>query len=444
MKKSKAIDVWEATRRRLGVVFRDFDNIVVAFSGGKDSGVMLNATLAYMREHGITKKITVVHFDYEAQYQATTDYVTEVMTSNPDLIDPVWICLPMAVISEVSMYQSHWKPWDPELQDIWVRPLPDASGVIHTGNVPEGFPAYDGVWDYTFQEQVSRWLHRRAGAERTAVLVGIRTQESHHRQAAIHREDKHAMWQSYRWTTKLSNGVYNAYPIHDWNVEDIWVANGDHQWSYNELYDLFHLAGVPLNDMRVASPFRGEGQESLKLYREIEPDTWGRLVGRVNGANFTAIYGGTRAMGTGKVRLPEGHTWKSYAVFLWKTLPEERREEMFPKIRTTMRYWTVTGGALTAGTVANLRENPPEDAEVEFLGAPTDNRKRKTPMEIVRFSRYPDDLSGRGPVAEVPDWRRMAVCFLKNDWQLKGMGFGQTAIRHTQRVKALEKLKETL
>ena len=54
---------------------------------------------------------------------------------------------------------------------------------------------------------------------------------------------------------------------------------------------------MSLERQRVASPFISEAIESLRLYKAIEPDTWGRMIGRVNGVNFSAIYGGTHAMG---------------------------------------------------------------------------------------------------------------------------------------------------
>ncbi len=39
------------------------------------------------------------------------------------------------------------------------------------------------------------------------------------------------------------------------------------------------------------------------------------MIGRVNGVNFTGIYGGTHAMGWQSVRIPKGYTWKElYAV----------------------------------------------------------------------------------------------------------------------------------
>ena len=101
---------------------------------------------------------------------------------------------------------------------------------------------------------------------------------------------KFQMYHKYKWTSKVGNDIYNAYPIYDWKTTDVWTANGKFQWDYNVLYDLYYRAGVNLERQRVASPFINEAQESLQLYRVLDPNTWGKMVGRVNGVNFTGMY----------------------------------------------------------------------------------------------------------------------------------------------------------
>lgn len=433
--------VWDTTQDKLARVFNDFDNIIVAFSGGKDSGVLLNATLDYMREHNIDRKIHVFHLDYEAQYTATTDYVTDTMTTNLDLIVPWRVCLPIAAGSAVSMYSDHWQPWNPDQQDLWVRDLPDHAGVIHAGNIPDDFPAYNGVWDYTFQDQFARWHHRHHRATRTAVLIGIREQESLHRHAAIHRPDKTEMWDGLRWTSRAFKDVYKVYPIHDWVTEDVWVANARYGWTYNTLYDLYQQAGLTIHQMRVASPFIGEGVDNLKLYRIIEPEMWARLVGRVNGANFAAIYGGTQAMAAKDVKLPEGHTWKTYAEFLLTTLPIDIRDRYLKKFQTSVRYWTDSGGALRVETVRELQA---AGVDAEYMGKPRNNRTYSTPHEQVRFADYPDDLPDITDFAAVPTYKRMCITILRNDYAAKYMGFGQTKLELEKRHAAIAKYKEIL
>lgn len=80
---------------------------------------------------------------------------------------------------------------------------------------------------------------------------------------------KFQMYHKYKWTSKVGNDIYNAYPIFDWKTTDVWTANGKFQWDYNTLYDLYYRAGVNLERQRVASPFINEAQESLQLYRVL-------------------------------------------------------------------------------------------------------------------------------------------------------------------------------
>ena len=44
-------NVYEATEERLDYLFREFDNIYVSFSGGKDSGLLLNLVLDFKRRN---------------------------------------------------------------------------------------------------------------------------------------------------------------------------------------------------------------------------------------------------------------------------------------------------------------------------------------------------------------------------------------------------------
>jgi predicted phosphoadenosine phosphosulfate sulfurtransferase len=224
------------------------------------------------------------------------------------------------------------------------------------------------------------------------------------------------------YSTRISMHVFNFYPLYDWTVEDIWTANGRFGLDYNRLYDLYHLAGVPMGDMRVANPFHDCGVESLKLYRAIEPDTWSRLVGRVNGANFGALYGGTKAVGYKEISLPEGHSWKSYVKFLLASLPEQTRNIYLRKFESSFFYWLKKGGALPVKVVDELRIS---GVKFESLGKPQGKRKYTSEYEVVRFAEYPDDIDVRD-FRLVPTYKRMCITILKNDTSCKYMGFGQT------------------
>ena len=59
------MNVYERTQQRLKTVFELFDDIYVSFSGGKDSGVLLNLCIDYIRRHHLKRRIGVFHMDYE-------------------------------------------------------------------------------------------------------------------------------------------------------------------------------------------------------------------------------------------------------------------------------------------------------------------------------------------------------------------------------------------
>ena len=61
-------NVYEALQERLKYLFEEFDNIYVSFSGGKDSGLLLEVTLDFQKKYYPDKKIGVFHQDFEAQY----------------------------------------------------------------------------------------------------------------------------------------------------------------------------------------------------------------------------------------------------------------------------------------------------------------------------------------------------------------------------------------
>ena len=91
------MNVYEATQNRLKYLFDEFDNVIVSFSGGKDSGVMLNLALQYAKEHNLLHKFAVVHMDYEAQYQYTTDYVDDTFKflRSEGVEKLYWLCIPI-------------------------------------------------------------------------------------------------------------------------------------------------------------------------------------------------------------------------------------------------------------------------------------------------------------------------------------------------------------
>lgn len=423
-------NVYELAQERLHIIFKEFDNICVSFSGGKDSGVLLNLCIDYIRRNNLKRKLCVYHMDYEIQYSMTIDYVDRILEANKDILEVYRVCVPFKVTTCTSMYQNYWRPWDPEMEEIWVRQMPKGSMDV------KSFPFYtDAMWDYEFQMHFAKWLHEKRDAVRSCFLIGIRTQESFNRWRSIHLARKYQMYHNYRWTSKIGNDIFNAYPIFDWKTTDIWVANGKFGWDYNHLYDLYYKAGVNIERQRVASPFLCEAQESLRLYKVIDPTTWGKMVGRVNGVNFTGIYGGTHAMGWQTVRLPKGYTWKEFMQFLLSTLPESTRRNYLKKLTVSIEFWRTKGGCLSEETIQKLRD---AGVSLEVVNI-TNYKTHKKPVKMD----YLDDIE-ISEFREIPTYKRMCVCILKNDHACKYMGFALNKEEAYKRDKIMEQFKNMM
>lgn len=408
----RQLNVYEAVNERLRLIFDNFDYVYVSFSGGKDSGVLLNLCVDYLRKNLPGRRLGVFHMDYEAQYSQTTEFVERRLASDSDILDVYHCCVPFKVATCTSMFQPFWRPWAEADRGIWVRDMPSQ---CYTAKDFDFFN--DSLWDYDFQMKFSLWLQRRTGSRKICCLVGIRTQESFNRWRSIHSDRNYRRFGSMKWTHLMAGRAYNAYPIYDWQTSDIWIANGRFGWDYNRLYDLYYQAGIPIGRQRVASPFISQAMSTLAMYKVIDPGTWGKLVSRVNGVNFAGIYGATTAMGWKSISCPKGFSWKQYMEFLLNTLPAEIRNNYKEKLRVSIRFWRERGGCLSEATIQKLRDrNIPIS-----VGDTTSYRTDKLPVKM----EYLEDID-IPEFREIPTYKRMCICILKNDHACKYMGFALT------------------
>ena len=129
-------NVYEALLDRLHFIFEEFENIYVSFSGGKDSGLLLNLVLDYRNKYAPDRRIGVFHQDFEAQYTVTTEYIERTLERIKNEAELYWVCLPMATRTALSSYEMYWYPWDDTKQELWVRDMPDKEYVINLSNNP--------------------------------------------------------------------------------------------------------------------------------------------------------------------------------------------------------------------------------------------------------------------------------------------------------------------
>ena len=411
----KEKNVYDAAQERLKFIFDNFERIYLSFSGGKDSGMLLNLLLKYMKENNITRKIGIQILDNEANYEYSLEFMRRILEANRDRLEIYWCCMPITLPCTVSAYHVDWQCWGERDKERWVRPMPPQDYVVNIHNHPFGDKFvedmnYDDFWDM--------FAEFYAQGKRCANLIGIRTVESLNRFRAIMNEDKETL-DGHMWTKRNTENVYNCYPLYDWRTEDIWTANAKFGFDYNKLYDIFYMAGVPVHRMRVASPFMSESKSSLALYRVIDGHTWARLCARVGGANFIATYG--KQLNYHSFKLPAGHTWKSFVKFLLDTLPPEASQNFRERFHQSIKFWGRVGQTVSDQTLEELRKS-----HIRFKENGLTPHGKKDKVRI-RIQSYPDDTDFLpGSNAEVCSWKRFAITILKNDHTCKYMGFSQT------------------
>ena len=395
LKQYSTINVLDAARKRIRYSFDNFDRIYVSFSGGKDSTVMLHLVM----EEAIVRnrEVGILIIDLEAQYTVTMDHVRSMLDLYADYSDPYWVCLPMLLRNAVSQYQPRWCCWDPGAQEGWVRPIPDHPAVKSDVGY---FPFFQPKMEFEeFMVLFGLWYGR---GEDTAAFVGIRCDESLNRFRTIASKSKQT-YGSARFTTLVEDSLYNVYPIYDWKTADIWIYHAKTGKPWNRLYDMMHLAGLTIHQMRICQPYGDDQRRGLWLYHLIEPQSWFRVVARVNGANSGALYINEtgNVNGYNRIALPPGHTWRSFCNLLLKSLPESTRKHYIAKFKSFIRGWK------GRGYVDGIPDEAPRSLEVKHWA---------------------------------PSWRRLCKVLLRNDWWCKGIGLTQPKSKAYERY--LEIIRE--
>ena len=379
IKKYNNVSVLDASRQRISEAFDNTERQYIAFSGGKDSSVMFHLVMEEAIKRN--KKIGVMFIDLEAQYSETIAHAKEMFSLYKENIDPHWICVPMLLRNAVTNYEPRWMAWDEEKKDIWIREKP------HWAKTEKDYLFC--VPGMEFEEFIVLFGEWYGQGKKTAGFIGIRAQESLHRYCAIATwEKKNLMLDGRRWTTKIVDNVYNCYPIYDWLTEDIWRFHAKYKdRPHNRIYDKMHMAGVPISKQRLCQPFGDDQRRGLWLYHILEPNTWFKLVARVNGANSGALYVEEKGNITGynKISKPANHTWKSFCNLLLQTMPKKTRDHYMIRFKKFIYGWHNRG-------YSSIPEEAPHELEAKCWA---------------------------------PSWRRMCKVLLRNDYWCKGLGQAQ-------------------
>lgn len=425
-------NVFEASKKRVKYIFDEFENIYVSFSGGKDSGVCMHLMCEEARKRN--KKIGVLFIDIEAHYQMTIDYSIQMIEKYKDVIIPYWVCLPMLTDNSLSYDEMTWSWWETEKKDIWVREMPTMEYVINVDNNPIDYYKYNMTFE-SFVAKFGKWFGK---GEKTACIIGIRTQESLNRWRALTTKNKHK-YKDIMYSTQVANNVFNFYPIYDYTTEDIWTYYGKTGNEYNKFYDLMYKAGVSINSMRIDEPFGDTAKAGLNMFKIIEPKTWVKIVGRVAGANFGNIYANS-TINTANYKLPKGHTWESFTYFLLDTLPKNASDHYKEKFNKFIKWWTEKGSGMRQEDIYILNINY-NGAIFQTGEMSTRGNKDK---EVIKFNHVVDTIPELDSKQDVLTWKRMAMCIIKNDYFCKSLSFGISKEQLKRRKETMKKYESIL
>lgn len=367
--------VLEAAKRRIAESFDNFERLYVSFSGGKDSTVMMHLVCQEARRRGRTVGVLII--DLEAQYTATIEHIESMVDQYRDCIDLHWFCGELLLRNAVSDYEPKWCCWDETRRDIWVRDKPALASDLSQ------YSFYHPKME--FEELMVIFGGWYAQGKSCGAFVGIRSDESLHRYRAIVSKKTGLMMNDRKWTTRISRGVYNIYPIYDWRTEDIWLFHAKNKdLRYNQIYDLMTRAGVKFSNQRLCQPFGDDQKRGLWLYQILEPSTWYKLLNRVSGVNSGALYSqdSGNINGSQRISKPDRYTWEQYTNFLLRSLPGPIQKNYRERFVKFIACWKKRG-------YNRIPDQAPHDLEVKQWA---------------------------------PSWRRMCRCILRNDYYCKGLG----------------------
>lgn len=292
-------DVLQAAQKRVSYLFDQYENIQLAFSGGKDSTALFHLFNAEAQKRG--RKFILYFQDQEAEYQGTIELVEWAM-SQPNVI-PLWYQVPIFMTNAASHQQLFLWAWG--VGENWIREKHPLSIQKLDIKYPKRF--------YKFNLWVAQ-QNRKKYKGSFVSIIGLRAEESPDRRFVMFGEDNELFW------LRRKTEPHKAYPIIDWKYTDVWKYLTDNGLKYNRIYDKMYILGGNLRYFRVSNLVHEKAFRCLTDLQELEPETYDRLEQRLHGVHTAAIYGKEKLIYSIK-ELPEQFaSWKDYKDFLLESI----------------------------------------------------------------------------------------------------------------------------
>ena len=264
MKIYKNNTVYEEALNRIRFLYDEFDEVVVGYSGGKDSTVTLRLAVQVAKEKG-KLPVKAIFIDQEAEWGAVIEHMREVR-EDPD-VDLRWYQVPFGIYNASSNIKQWLVAWGEGVE--WMRPREPNSITENKYGTDRFYDLFNKIIEVDFPEN-------------TCLLGGVRSEESPRRHVAMTQQ---STYKYITWGKKLNPAKrqYTFYPIYDWSYTDIWKSIHDNKWAYTKVYDYQYMYGVPIRAMRVSNLHHETAISVLFYLQEVERDTWTALTNRMSG-----------------------------------------------------------------------------------------------------------------------------------------------------------------
>lgn len=302
-------NVYEAALNRIRWIFDEFPNVIVGFSGGKDSTVIFHLCHKVAKEKG-RLPLKVLFIDQEAEWEATIEQVRRVMYRED--VDPLWFQIPIKIFNATSV-KEHWLMcWDPAEKHRWMREQEEIS-------IKENKYGTD-----RFKKLFGAIIAEEFPETKTCYIAGVRAEESPARYIGLTQSV------TYKWATWgviLDRGRehYTLYPMYDWSYTDVWKTILDNDLPYNRIYDIQFKNGMAVNAMRVSNVHHETAVPHLFYMQKAEPETYEKLAQRIEGVDMSGKMGEDYFVKNLPFMFKD---WKEYRDFLLEKLitdPEWKR-----------------------------------------------------------------------------------------------------------------------
>ncbi|NBW22265.1 MAG: peptidase S14, partial [Caulobacteraceae bacterium] len=238
LKKYININVLDAAKDRIKHLIYKFDTIIVSFSGGKDSLVVLNLVQEVYNDLGIKDKLKVIFKDEELIPDDVINFVQDIFLSN--IYDFTYYCIQLKSEKFILGKKIPYIQWDSKRN--------------HIRKIPK-YAITD--WDNIYDQYSADLFVTKKYKGKKVLITGIRADESLIRLRSVVNKKNDSYYSSTN-----TQGVMIGKPIYDWSEKDIFKYLYDNKINYAKIYDaqLFNN-----ENLRVSTPLHAES--SKKIYK---------------------------------------------------------------------------------------------------------------------------------------------------------------------------------